>query len=246
MKTSCGRILIGLDDRPNSVAKTVDCIDWQLLPGPFTWKDYRPKGITVLCKARNVPSTPPSTIFWIRTHSHDHILKMDTSGTRPPQKFHSPITASLTPCWSAPASISHTHLTIFNFIQVPVCSPLLVCALYQAPANFTCFPSQSGPQGSSCLVWLWVYIGSWGTHRWHRPAWGQAMAIPIDPWDWDLNSHKLLPCPGSDDTQLTCPQPLCIVPDQEVIKRPQAELLGQSLSSPLRKIRRCQWMLPQF
>lgn len=66
---SCGRILIGLDGMPNPMAKTVGCLDWQPLWGPFTWKDYFPKGIRVPCKATNIATNVPQS-----THFFSHLV----------------------------------------------------------------------------------------------------------------------------------------------------------------------------
>ena len=152
---SCGRILLGFDDTPNPVVKRVGCHDWQPQLGPFTWMDDFPKDIRVLCKAANVPNTPLSIIHYlpVRTHSHDHILKIYNSGTRPHQKFHSPITAfsHLTSVSISPSLILTLNL-IFKFIKDSSLQSLPISPVYHPPPSFTSFPIQSGPHRSSFLV----------------------------------------------------------------------------------------------
>lgn len=152
IEKSCGRILISLDDIPNSVAKRVICIDWQPLLGSFTWKNYVPKYVTVLCKATNVLSTPSSIIFWTRTHSHEHILKTYLSGIPPHHKLHSPITAFSHPTFiSTPLSLIHTFNLIFTFTQD---------SGLQSLAHFCIVP------GSSQLYFLPYPVWTTGSHIW--------------------------------------------------------------------------------
>lgn len=219
---------------PNSVAKRVVCIDWQPLLGSFTWKDWVPKYVTVLCKATNVLSTPSSIIFWTRIHSHEHILKTYPSGIPPPQKLHSPITAFSHPTFISPTlNLIHTLNLIFTFIQDSSLQSFAHFCVVPASSQLYFLPYPVWTTRVTYLVWLGVCVGSRETHRWYWSALGRAMALLSAPLDWDLNIHIFLTCLSSGDAQLTCPQPPLHSPKASSFKVAQGWVLElQPLLSP--------------